>query len=154
MNELIKPEQITLNDIDGNECKYNISRVPAIESRELITQYPLTALPKVGDYNENQAKMFKLMNYVERVTPEGHGIRLTTPDLINNHVPDGETLIRLEGAMLNYNTNFLKVARISKGLTGFSANIEQLITRIATNLSASFSQKNKQPRKSSRKSTT
>ena len=143
--ELIKPKQVKLKDLDGTESTYNISRVPAIAARELITQYPLTALPKFGDYAENESKMIKLLSYIEVVTDSGDAIRLETKSLIDNHVSDGETLLRLEAAMLDYNTNFLKVARISKGLGGFSATIEQLITRIATNLSGSLSQKNKRP---------
>ena len=49
--------------------------------------------------------MLKMMAYVA-VEKEGQEIYLKTSTLIDNHVPDGEALIRLELEMLKYNTSF------------------------------------------------
>ena len=143
MNELLKPEEKTLKDLDGVEHTFIISRLPAVAGREIITQYPTTAVPKVGNYGENEKVMLKLMSYVAKVTPEGNQIRLSTQALVDNHVPDSETLLKLEAAMLSYNTNFFNIGRISKNLNGFAVNIQQLASQILTQLSASSSKKAK-----------
>ena len=49
--------------------------------------------------------MLKMMAYV-CVPVSGEEIPLKTQALIDNHVPDGESLIRLELEMLKYNTSF------------------------------------------------
>lgn len=46
-----------------------------------------------------------MMAYVCAVS-DGEEIPLKTQTLIDNHVPDGESLIRLELEMLKYNTSF------------------------------------------------
>ncbi len=150
---LINPKQVTIIDLDGNELIFNISRIPAIAAREFITQYPTTAIPKIGDYQANEELMIKMMKYIEIVKGDQE-IRLITSDLINNHVPDGESLMKLEAAMLNENTNFLNIGRVSKELNGFSANIKQFITQTLTSFAASSSPKSRRRSKNSAKKST
>lgn len=49
--------------------------------------------------------MLKLMAYVAIETPNGP-VMLVTPELVNNHVPDFETLLKIEWAMMEYNCSF------------------------------------------------
>ena len=101
---LLDPKEIVVPIQDGEERVYIISRFPAMAGREIFKRYMASAIPKVGDYAVNEAMMFKIMSYVGvqvpgRETP----LLLTSRALVDNHVPDWETLARLEEAMLSYN---------------------------------------------------
>lgn len=124
MSDLIKPKEIEIKDIDGETIKVIISRFPAITGREIIAKYPLSSIPKVGDYGVNEETMLKLMSYVEVIKPTGN-IRLVSKALIDNHIPDGVSLYKIEFEMLKYNTDFLD----KLGKSGF---IDQLKAKIPT----------------------
>lgn len=102
---LIKPKEVAVKDADGVEKTFIISRLPAITGREILAKYPLSNAPKIGDYEVSKEAMLKMMAYV-CVQVSGEEIPLKTQTLIDNHVPDGESLIRLELEMLKYNTSF------------------------------------------------
>ncbi|HGH5985626.1 TPA: hypothetical protein ACJI8I_000697 [Proteus mirabilis] len=102
---LIKPKEITVIDSDRQQHTFIISRLPATIGREILAKYPLSNAPKIGDYEVSKEAMLKMMAYVA-VEKEGQEIYLKTSILIDNHVPDGEALIRLELEMLKYNTSF------------------------------------------------
>ncbi|MBG6006333.1 hypothetical protein I5E98_08055 [Proteus mirabilis] len=102
---LIKPKEITVIDSDRQQHTFIISRLPATIGREILAKYPLSNAPKIGDYEVSKEAMLKMMEYVA-VEKEGQEIYLKTSTLIDNHVPDGEALIRLELEMLKYNTSF------------------------------------------------
>lgn len=146
MNQLIKPKDIQIQDIDKNTLNIRLSRFPATIAREIITQYPTTALKQAikqdSAYEQNESMMFKLMSYVE-IEINGEYQRLDTRAKIDNFIPDGETLLKIESQMLGYNTDFFHIGRISKGLDGFAVNIKQLATQILTQLQAPSSQKKK-----------
>jgi hypothetical protein len=121
MMELIKPKEVELKDIDGNLKTFIISRLPAVAAREILAKYPVSNIPKLGEYQASADAMKLLMSYVG-VQLSGGVQRLTTADLINNHVADGEQLLRLEFAMLEYNTSFF-------GNGGPSGLVETLIKK-------------------------
>lgn len=98
--ELLQPKEIEING-----KIYRISKFPATVGREIVAKYPISNMPKLGDYKVSEEIMIKLMSYVEVVLPE-RSIRLTTIDLINNHVPGWEVLARLEWEMLQHNCSF------------------------------------------------
>lgn len=102
---LIKPKEITVIDSDRQQHTFIISRLPATIGREILAKYPLSNAPKIGDYEVSKEAMLKMMAHVA-VEKEGQEIYLKTSTLIDNHVPDGEALIRLELEMLKYNTSF------------------------------------------------
>ena len=47
---MIQPREITIADQDGKERRYILSKFPAVEGREIVAKYPISALPKLGDY--------------------------------------------------------------------------------------------------------
>lgn len=151
---MIKPIPFELTDIDGEKHTYILSRFPATKGREILAKYPLTNLPKLGKYVESQENMLELMAFVAVQLEDGRQLPLTTQALVDNHVPDGESLIRLEIEMLKYNTSFF-------GLVGSSQTWEGLIQRflpivietLATTLGQS-SPPDLQPSTSSKPSTT
>lgn len=93
---------------------YTVTKFPATVGREILLQYPTSAIPKLGDYKTNHALMLRIMSYVG-VVVEGRDapLMLTTEALVNNHVPDAETLIRLEWAMITHNFDFFTDGRAS-----------------------------------------
>lgn len=125
---LIQPKDIMLTDQDGKERHYILSKFPAIEGREIVAKYPISALPKLGDYGVSEETMLKLMAFVA-VDNNGTPLRLTTRALVNNHVPDFETLAKIEMAMMEYNCSFFRDARISTFLNEFAQKVLASISK-------------------------
>lgn len=113
MIDLIKPEARDIAVGDGTETKrFILSNFPAIAGREIVTQYPLSAMPKLGDYRVNEELMLKVMSYVA-VEIEGKPVRLDSRALVDNHVPDFECLMRIEAAMMEKNCSFFRNGKVS-----------------------------------------
>ncbi len=137
-------------EIDGKN--FIISKFPAIAGREIITQYPISGMPKFGDYKVNEEIMLKLMSFVA-VSVNGQELQLSTQALINNHVGNWETLAKIEMAMLEYNCSFFLDGRVSTFLNDMLQAIPQWITKILTPLLEPLSQAEKPLSKSSKKAT-
>jgi hypothetical protein len=133
---LLHPKPVEIELQDGTKKAFVLHKFPATIGREVVSQYPLSALPKLGDYKVNEAMMLKLMSYV--TVPIGdtpQGLPLTSVDLVNNHVPDFEALMRLEAAMLEYNCSFFTNGKVSSFLETIAAKAQVLITSTLTGLS-------------------
>jgi len=132
MADLIKPKDVEIKDCDGNVKTFIISRIPAVPMREVMAKYPVSNIPKLGEYQASKDVMGLLMSYVAvRVGEEGkeREIQLTNTALINNHVPDAESLLRIEYAMLQYNTSFFGQGDLSTFLRELIAKHLPLITQ-------------------------
>lgn len=133
---LIKPKSVTLQDIDGDDRKYILSRFPAVEGREIVTQYPmanlLSTFPQGGGYRLSEQLMFKLMCYVA-VDINGQSQRLETRELIFNHVGDWELLGRLEWEMMFYNCSFFQKGTLltffKEGVQKWTGKIVEMLTK-------------------------
>lgn len=128
----IKPQEITLKDVDGDEHTYVISRFPATVGREIIAKYPITNIPKLGEYLQSEAAMMLLMSFVSKVLEDGTHLRLETRALIDNHVPDGELLLKLEFEMFRYNTSFFGIVGSSDFVPGLVKKYLPLIMQTLT----------------------
>jgi len=137
----IKPKKISVIDGDGNEKSFVISRFPATVGREIITQWPITAMPKIGDYKMNEAIMLKMMCYVAAVTDNGVEIPLTTRELVDNHVPDFEALAKIEKELADYNVSFFRNGRSLPSLEHSAQKALKWITKTLMDSSAQSSQK-------------
>lgn len=141
MADLIKPKDVEIKDCDGNVKTFVISRVPAIPMRELMAKYPVSNIPKLGEYQASKDVMKLLMSFVAvRVGEDQQEIRLINEALINNHVTDGEQLLRIEYAMLQYNTSFFGQGDLSTFLTGLIAKHLPLVIQTVTDSLAASSQ--------------
>lgn len=120
--------------LDGTP--FILSKFPATVGREIILQYPTSALPKVGDYATNEALMLKIMRYVG-VTIEGRDepLMLTTPQLVDNHVRSTEELLKLEWAMMNHNFAFFSNGDLSGFLTRVGSQVAGLLQKTLMDLS-------------------
>ena len=137
--ELIQPQEI---EVRGK--RYNISKFPAVAGREIIQLYPVANIPKIGDLKESKTAMLMLMQYVEAFCADGTPVRLTTETLVNNHVPDWETLVTLEKEMLVYNCSFFQHGSLSAFLSalrnGDAAKIIEMLTPLLDRLSPAVKQ--------------
>lgn len=138
MAALLKPKTVTVTSLDGEEKDFIISRLPATVGREIVAQYPLAALPKIGDYAVNEAMALKMMAYVAvaGVEPE---LRLTTKVLVDNHATDWEMLFQLERAMLAYNTSFFGKEGLSTFFGTIGETFKQYLMKTLTDLLAASS---------------
>lgn len=145
MGILLKPKEVELTDQDGVTRTYIVSRLPAVQGREIVTQYPISAMPKVGDYAVNESMMLKLMSYVAVRKDDGTELQLTTRVLIDNHVGDWETLAKLEVAMMEHNVSFFRDGRALTFFEAIARKAQPWISRMLTDLSAQSSRKEKPP---------
>lgn len=145
---LLEPKDIT---VDGKA--FIISKFPAMSGREIITKYPLSGIPKIGDYSVNEETMLKLMSFVAVPINGGNPLPLSTKMLIDNHMKDWEMLVKVEMAMLEYNCSFFQNGRISSLLTDIAQNIPQWTTKILTALSGQLLQTEKPQSTNSEQST-
>ena len=161
--ELLKPIQVTVTDADKQPHEYIISRMPATVAREVVAKYTGGTIPKVGEYESNHAAMLKMMRYVGKQAEDGDLIMLTNASLIDNHVPDGEALIRLEIEMMRHNTSFFGSAGsqtltdfLQSKLAAFAPKIMSMLTGLSQQLSAQDLQhsQNSKPQSTSKKRAT
>lgn len=137
MSNFLNPKDV---EIGGKV--FVLSKFPAVAGREIITQYPLTAIPKVGEYKANEAMMLKLMCFVgvkagDKVVP------LSTRELIDNHIPDWETLAQIEVGMIEYNCSFFGDGRASTFFDGIALKVKEFLTQTLTDSLAQSSQAGK-----------
>lgn len=131
---MLHPKEIEIECLDGSKKAFILHKFPAIAGREIVSQYPLSALPKLGDYKVNEALMLKLMSFVG-VNAGGdpaHPLMLSSQALVDNHVPDYEALMRLEAAMLEYNCSFFQNGKLSTFFEVIAAKAQALIISTLT----------------------
>jgi len=133
---MLEPKEI---QIDGKT--YIISKFPAVAGREIVTQYPITAAPKIGNYEVNEELMLKLMCFVAVPMPAGDPLALTERNLVDNHVPNFEVLMKLEWAVLNYNCSFFASGQAQSFLESLANKVQSLIMSTLTDFSAKLSAK-------------
>jgi hypothetical protein len=115
---MLQPKEVEIENPDGTTSTFVLSKFPAVQGREIVAKYPLSAMPKLGDYAVNEETMLKLMSFVGVPRETGEPLRLTTRALVDNHCKSWETLARVEVAMMEYNVSFFGNG---KGSTFFEA---------------------------------
>ena len=131
---MLKPKEFSVTDHEGKTHVYILSKIPAVQGRKILCQYPLSALPKVGDYAENERVALDLMSYVAVPVKGGQPVRLATEILINNHVPDAVVQMTIEREMFNYNFGFFLE---EKALTFFERLMQLIDSKISSMLTLS-----------------
>jgi hypothetical protein len=136
--ELLEPKPVTVETHKGPR-DYVLSKFPAIAGREIVAKYPVSNLPKLGEYDVSEATMLKLMSFVAVPQDGREPLRLTTRALVDNHVPDWETLARLEAGMMEYNVSFFQNGKSFDFLASFAETLKAWITGTLTDLLAASS---------------
>jgi hypothetical protein len=141
---LIKPHEVHIADSDGNEHTFTVSRFPATEGRRLLFQYLETGVRHLDEYQRNEKVMQEAMSFVA-IELGGTLTRLSNKALINQYVPDWETLVKLEGELISYNCSFLEGGVLSN-ITSLIQTVSPLLnTKTSTDSSPVSSLKGKQP---------
>lgn len=139
----IKPKNITLNDMDGEPCEYIITRFEAINGFKILSKtLPfLLDIVKNNDYSSSEEKtkdieilLCQILSYCYRVTKDGE-FKLDSKHIIDNHVPDMDTLLLLLKELNDYNSNFFKLGEAMKKLAELKDQASELLTRISNRLS-------------------
>jgi hypothetical protein len=143
---LLEPKSVEFENPDGTKSSYILSKFPAVAGREIVVKYPLSGMPKLGDYAVNEETMLKLMAYVAVDTPNGP-IQLSTRALVDNHVKSWETLGRIEIAMMEYNCSFFANGRVSTFFEGIAQKLPTWIQKTLTDSLRQLSERTKQPSK-------
>jgi len=113
---MIRQKEFKLETEDGVKT-YVLHKIPYLAGgREVCTQFIPTGLPKVGDYKRNEELAQIIFSYVDVITEAGTPIRLTTKDLVGNHVPDFQTGVKIEKEMLEFNFGFFDTGKIYASL--------------------------------------
>lgn len=151
---LLEPEEKEVTGRDGKGKTFVLSKLPATVGREVAAKYPVSILPKLGDYEVSEATMLLLMSYVAIPTGEGKTpLRLTTKELVNNHVTDAEMLLKLEMAMLEKNFSFFGNGKTWDFFATIADQAKAWITSTLTDLLVASSQTGKRRSKNSARST-
>lgn len=142
---MIQPKEITISTQAGENRTYVLSKFPAVQGREIVAKYPMSAMPKLGDYAVNEETMLKLIGFVAVPRDGAEPLKLSTRALVDNHIPDWETLARLEVAMLEYNCSFFGNGKGSTFFEAIAKKAQAFLSQTLMDLSAQSSQK-KPPR--------
>lgn len=144
---MIKPKEITLVDIDGQERTFILSRFPATIGMEILVKLPISSVPKIGDFEALKGVRDEIFKHVY-VKTDGGDIALSTHALIDNHTNDAETAIKIIGEMLQHNYSFFQKGTISVFLDSITAKVPGIAQKMLTQLSVALSKQSKQPSKS------
>jgi hypothetical protein len=142
---LLEPKEVTIDGPDGVARTFVFSKFPAVLGREIVAKYPVSIMPKIGDYAVSEATMLKLMSCVGVPRDGMDPLPLTTRVLVDNHTHDWETLARIELGMMEYNCSFFSNGKTSDFFGGFMDKAKQLITSILTDSLAASSVRVKPP---------
>lgn len=140
MLELLSPLEVTLKSQAGTDHTFRLGKFPAVAGREIVSKYPVANIPKLGDYAVSEETMLKCMTFVEAQSPDGNTwIRLTTRQLVDNHVKDWEMLVKLEAGMMEHNCSFFANGAALASFEGIAQNFSLWISKTLTALSAQLS---------------
>lgn len=142
---LIQPKEITI-EFEGEQLKFNIGKFPATVGREIISKYPVSNMPKMGDYKVSEETMLKLMCHVERVYDD-RVQELTSKTLVDNHIPSWEVLVKLEAYVIDYNCSFFELGKVLNSLKEWKHLAEPKNIKTLMDSLAKLSQVEKQPSK-------
>ena len=149
---MLEPQQFTCKDQNGKDRTYTLSKFDCISGREIVAKYPVSNLPKLGEYEISQSIMLKLMSFVY-VDVNGTPMPLNNPTLITNHVPDWEVLAKLEREMLSYNCSFFQNGKGLTSLAELFQKIAEWTSKISMDSLAQLFQQIKQHSTNSEQST-
>lgn len=125
--KLLKPKEIILEN-----SRLIISKIPACEAFEISLKLPISAIPKIGDYEKFKATIYEILSYTGKAMenmPDGI-LRFTEKQVINNHIEYPETMYKLCFAMIEYNYAFFQEGRVLDFLKDFAQNLPQWISRM------------------------
>lgn len=132
---MLDPKEVTVTTASGEERTYLIGKFPALPGLELVARLGSAAAAVSRDPQPAIDLMARLLAYVAVPGANGEPLELKTAALVNNHIPDWETGLRLIKEVAVYNTSFFRNEKILGSLAGFAKtfklkNIETLMASL------------------------
>ena len=140
---MLKPKDIKVIDMDGVERSFTIGRYPATDGMEILYKLPMSAIPKIGDFDKLKEVRNEIFKFIAVKTENGDLI-LSNKALIDNHTNDAETAYKLMKESIEYNYSFFNNGMISGFLDSLTKKIPNTASKILTLFSESLSKKTKQ----------
>ena len=126
---LLEPKKIEINGY-----KFIISKMPCTVSQEVLLRLPAGLIPLVKNFSQSEEMAFKMLSYCERCYDGQPNVPLISKVIIDNHVPDFDTLIKLEQECLAYNYDFFQNGKAWTSLTKIVSLAESKASKILTDL--------------------
>ena len=126
---LLKPKEV---DIKG--CKFIISQMPCTVAQEVAFKLPPGLIPIMGNFTQAEDMYVKMLSFCERVYDDGRHVKLISKDIIDNNLPDFETLLLLEREVIEYNFGFFDTEKLLTLLNGLLSRVESKVSGILTDL--------------------
>lgn len=131
---LLEPKEVEINGF-----KFIISKMPCTVAQEVVFNLPGGLIPVLSDFTKAEEQAFKMLSYCERVYTDGHSVPLISKAIIDNHVPNFDTLIKLEHECLQYNYDFFGNGRaldfLNKAVSLAKSNVSEILTDLLGKLS-------------------
>ncbi len=132
---LLEPKEVEINGY-----KFIISKMPCTVAQEVIFNLPTGLIPIISEFKKTEEQAFKMLSFCERVYSDGkNNVPLISKAIIDNHVPDFNTLIKLEYECLNYNFDFFGNGRaldfLNKGVSLAKSSVSEILTDLLDKLS-------------------
>ena len=118
----------------------SVGQWPATRALDFLLGVGFGAVEKLESSAKVRKALLGMCEFVEAVTPDGkHKVRLVNDDLVDNHVPDGQTLLALLREMGAYNTDFFQNGRLQGFAEGLLSNLGPWLSKALTQSLQSFS---------------
>lgn len=150
---LLEPKEVEIEGPDGKKRRFIISKFPAMAGREIVAKYPVSLVPKLGDYTTSEGIVLKMMCFVGVPRDGLEPLPLTTRALVDNHTGSWETLAKLEWGLMEYNVSFFGNGKSSDFFASIAQTLKAWITSTLTDLSAASSPPIKRHSTNSKRST-
>lgn len=131
---LLEPKEVEING-----CKFLISKMPCTVAQEVIVKLPTGFIPMLSNFETSQEMAFKMLSYCERIYGgDKANVPLISKEIIDNHVPDFNTLIQLEAECINYNFDFFANGKawnfLNKGVCLAESKLSGILTDLLDRL--------------------
>ena len=126
---------IQAKQVEINGYKFIISKMPCTVAQEVIFKLPTGLVPLISNFSQAEDMAYKMLGYCERVYTDGRAnVPLISKVIIDNHVPDFNTLIQLENECLKYNYDFFESGKLLNFLKEGACLAESRVSEILTDL--------------------
>ena len=126
---LLSPKEVAING-----CKFLISKMPCMTAQEVIVRIPAGILPLINQYTISEEMVVKMLSCCQRVYDDKPNVPLISKEIINNHIPDFDTLLQLENECLKYNYDFFNQGKVLTFLAKGLSHVESKLSGILTDL--------------------
>ena len=137
---LLEPKDVTLTDLNGEERYYRVGKVPYAAGGRRLAVEAIAKLKKL-EYIDDPELARVIFSHIAAIADDGAEIILKTDALVNNHVPDIPTGLRLEMELVEHNTGFSIAGKVrefqqvcmrsTKQLNSITSTLSQLASSLA-----------------------